>query len=425
MLVLGLVAAACGSSGDDTGTASTEGATGGTSATGGDGAAAPEGDPIVLGGVLPFSGPQASTGELGQQGADLAVKLINAKGGVLGRPLEIEYKDTQAIADEDVAKVREFHEEGVDLTFGYTTSSGCLAVAPIADQLEMVMLSAYCQTNKATGENFSEAFFRATTNAEIITRSLAKAMQEREPQATQWVSISPDYEYGHNTVTVFKNEMGAEVDGFAMLAETWPPFQSPTYNDYITQVSNEPAQGVFSSLYAGDMLNMLKQQKPFGLLEGKVFATIGMDLDVIGPMAASGDLPPTWDAIVYYAPAFSNPANDEFVAAFNEEYGIDPTFYPATNYIAVLAYAAAIEKAGSAEPAAVREALKGLTFDTPLGSTTIRAEDHQAVFESIAVIKLEPTDGGGYEVADTVLVTGDDVTSPPNPGEQNPFDVES
>ena len=55
----------------------------------------------------------------------------------------------------------------------------------------------------------------------------------------------------------------------------------------------------------------------------------------------------------------------------------------------------------------------------------IRPEDHQAVFEGIAVIKLVPTEGGGFEVAESILVPGADVTSPPTPGEPNPFDAES
>jgi branched-chain amino acid transport system substrate-binding protein len=298
-------------------------------------------------------------------------------------------------------------------------------VSPIVEQLEMLMMSAYCQTNKVTGEEFTENFFRITTNAEIIIRALAKAMQEREPDAVDWVSISPDYEYGRNTVTVFKNEMGNEVEGFEMLDEAWPPFQSPTYNDYITQVADDDAQGVFSSLYAGDMLNMLKQQGPFGLLDDKVFASVGMDLDVIVPMAASGDLPELWDAIAYYAPASESDTNAAYIERFNAEYGVDPTFYPTTNYMAVKAYAAAMEAAGSTDVAAVHDALEGLEFESPMGPTLIRAEDHQAVFGGIAIIKLVPTDDGGFEVTDTVVVPGADVTSPPTPGEQNPFDAES
>ena len=85
---------------------------------------------------------------------------------------------------------------------------------------------------------------------------------------------------------------------------------------------------MLSFLYAGDMLNMLKQQKPFGLLDGKVFATHGMDLDVLEPMAASGDLPEVWNGIGYHVDAFDNPTNDAFIAAFQEKYGHRPDVLP-------------------------------------------------------------------------------------------------
>lgn len=430
VFVFGLVAAACGDDSDNgesgSGTTAADSGEDGTTEDGEASGEAPEGDPIVLGSVVPFSGPQASLGELAQQGADLAVEQINDEGGVLGRPIEVDYRDDQAKTDEAVRIVRELNEEGVKFTWGYPTSAGCLAVAPIVEQLDMLMASSYCQTNKVIGEDFTENFFRVVTSAEMLTRAGAKAVQQEAPDATTWVSISPDYEYGHNTVNIFKNEMRNEVPGFEMLNETWPPFQAPSYSDYITQIANDPADGVFSTLFAGDMLNMLKQQKPFGLLDDKVFLTLGMDLDVIGPMAESGDLPETWDSVAYYWDAFDNEENTQFVEAFEEKYGLKPTLYPTTGYVAVKAYARAIEEAGDTDVDAVRDAMAGLEFETPFGPTTIREEDHQAVFENLAVIKLVPTDTGErYEIPEVVLVPGEEVTSPPNPGEPNPFDAES
>lgn len=433
----GLVAAACGGGDDDTSSETTEAASTDaeagttdateadtTDATEADGAAAPSGDPIVLGAVVALSGASASTGLLARQGAELAVEQINAAGGVLGRPLELAFKDSLGSPEEAVKALRDYNSEGVDFTWGYTTSSSCLATSPIAEELDMLMLSIYCQTNKMNHEEFSENFFRMTTNVEMIIRSLAKAIQQEEPGAVDWVSISPDYEYGHNTVDVFNNEMTNEVPDYDMLDLTWPPFQSPTYSDYITQLTDDPAQGVFSTLFAGDMLNMLKQQKPFGLLDDKILATAGMDIDVLEPMSASGDLPELWDALPYYAEAFDNPENDAFIKAYTDMWGQTPTFYPHSGYVAVLTYVQAIEAAGSTDVDAVHDALEGITVNTPMGPITMRAEDHQAIFENLAVLKVVPNAAGdGYEIEKAVLIPGADVTSPPTPGVQNPFDV--
>lgn len=421
-LVLGLVAAACGGDDGDSATATTSG-TGTTSA---DGGGAPSGDPIQLAALVPFSGPQASLGQFLQQGADIAAEFINEDGGVLGRPIEVVYKDDEAQTDASVRVFREAVDEGIPFTFGYPTSAICLAVAPIATQLNALMMSSFCQTNKMTHENFDENFFRVTTTNEMLTRAGAHAVQEKVPDATNWVTIAPDYEYGHNTVNIFKNDMRERVDGFEVLAETFPPFQTPTFTDYITQIANEPADGVYSSLFAGDQLTMLRQAIPYNLLEGKVFLTQGMDLDVLEPMGASGDTPEGWNSMVYHYEAFDNEMNTRFVEAMQEKHDTVPTLYRFNGFISVYAYAMAIEAAGSTDVDEVKAALEGLEFDTPVGMLTIRAEDHQAIYESIAVVNVVPTDTPeGFEIAEVVLVPGDEVTSPADPGNPNPFDAES
>ncbi|MPY92018.1 MAG: ABC transporter substrate-binding protein [Acidimicrobiia bacterium] len=423
VVVLGLLAAACG--GDD-GDDAASGTTSGSGTTSADGGAAPSGDPIRLAALVPFSGPQASLGQFAQQGADIAVEFINEAGGVLGRPIEVVYKDDEAQTDAAVRVFREAIDEDIPFTFGYPTSAICLAVAPIATQLNGLMMSSFCQTNKMTHENFEENFFRVTTTNEMLTRAGTHTVQEKVPDAKKWVTIAPDYEYGHNTVNIFKNDMRENLEGFEVLGETFPPFQTPTYNDYITQVANLPADGVYSSLFAGDQLTMLRQAVPFNLLEGKVFLTQGMDLDVLEPMGESGNTPEGWNSMVYHYEAFDNELNTRFIEAMQEKHGTVPTLYRFNGFISVYAYAAAIEAAGSTDVDEVKAALEGLEFDTPAGALTFRPEDHQAIYESIAVVNVVPTDTPeGFEIAEFVLIPGDEVTSPADPGNPNPFDAES
>jgi branched-chain amino acid transport system substrate-binding protein len=183
---------------------------------------------------------------------------------------------------------------------------------------------------------------------------------------------------------------------------------------------------VYSSLFAGDQLTMLRQAVPFNLLEGKIFLTQGMDLDVLEPMGEAGETPEAWNSMVYYHEAFDNELNTRFVEAMQEKHGTVPTLYRFNGFASVYAYAAAIEKAGSDDVGDVKEALAGVEFDTPVGKLQIRAEDHQAIYESIAVVNVKPTDTPeGFEIAEVVLVPGDEVSSPPSPGKPNPFDAES
>ena len=85
---------------------------------------------------------------------------------------------------------------------------------------------------------------------------------------------------------------------------------------------------------------------------------------------------------------------------------------------AILAYKAAVEKAGNSETDAVIEALKGLTFDSATGKRIIRPEDNQAI-KNVELCFIEPSAEAesGFAVTDYVQVDGAKVIEPPTPGE--------
>jgi branched-chain amino acid transport system substrate-binding protein len=88
---------------------------------------------------------------------------------------------------------------------------------------------------------------------------------------------------------------------------------------------------------------------------------------------------------VGYSPKIDNPANKRFVASFQAAYKTLPDLYGADSYGLVYLYKAAAEKAKSVETAKLRDAMRGLTWDTPQGKKTMRAGDHQAMQEMLAV----------------------------------------
>lgn len=85
----------------------------------------------------------------------------------------------------------------------------------------------------------------------------------------------------------------------------------------------------------------------------------------------------------------------------------------------MLAYAAAIQKAGTTETAEIIKALKGLTFDSATGPRTIRAEDNQGIKNAeLAFIEPSSSEKSGFAVTDYISVNGADVIEPPSPGEK-------
>src|SRR5262249_11215111 len=116
-------------------------ACGGSSSSTGNAAAGP---PIKLGMIDTLSGPTAGVGTDGQKGANVAVDEINKAGGILGgRKFEIVPQDEQLSPTASVKAVRDLSSQGVNLLFGFTSSSDALAAVPVARQLGMSIVASH------------------------------------------------------------------------------------------------------------------------------------------------------------------------------------------------------------------------------------------------------------------------------------------
>jgi branched-chain amino acid transport system substrate-binding protein len=109
--------------------------------------AAAAADPIKIGFPMPLSGPTAVYGVPISKGAEMAVADINAKGGVLGRKLELIPRDSKANADEAVRLAREMIiKDNVDFLSGTLTSAEAPAVSTIAKEDKVVFVAPTAKT---------------------------------------------------------------------------------------------------------------------------------------------------------------------------------------------------------------------------------------------------------------------------------------
>src|SRR5215468_11305409 len=132
-------------------------------------------DTIKIGFPMPLSGPAAVYGVPVTKGAELAVQEINAKGGVLGRKLELIERDSKASADEAVRLARELIiKNNVDFLSGTLTSAEAPAVSTIAKENKIVFIAPTAKTMKLTApENLHPYIFRIASNTLIEGRQMA------------------------------------------------------------------------------------------------------------------------------------------------------------------------------------------------------------------------------------------------------------
>jgi urea transport system substrate-binding protein len=129
-------------------------------------AAADASEPIRVGAVLPFSGGVELYGQQAKLGLDLAVKDINAAGGILGRPVEVIYADDRTRPESAETAARALIEsDGVVAVVGPITSRNLNAIAPVAENLKTPLLYA---TNYEGGKCSRYVFsFSTVPNQEL------------------------------------------------------------------------------------------------------------------------------------------------------------------------------------------------------------------------------------------------------------------
>ncbi|MEQ8827415.1 MAG: ABC transporter substrate-binding protein, partial [Parvibaculum sp.] len=113
-------------------------------------AAAQAADPIRVGVSSPYSGPAAGPAEREKWGIDLAVKEINEKGGLLGRPVEIVPADNRCNPSEAANAANKLVSEGVVAILGAHCSSATLASMPIIEKAGIPILTGVSSSPKIT-----------------------------------------------------------------------------------------------------------------------------------------------------------------------------------------------------------------------------------------------------------------------------------
>ncbi|MBI5018616.1 MAG: ABC transporter substrate-binding protein [Deltaproteobacteria bacterium] len=336
-------------------------------------------DTIKLGGMLPLSGRAADLGITCKQGAELAVKEINAKGGVLGKKLELLMADDKANVQEATALAKRYiQKDEVNFLFGEVSSGAVLAISEVAKQEKVVFMATVASTDTLTKEKWNRYTFRSgTCNSQEVNSLALHAVKDKKLQ--KFYNIGPDYEFGRTMWDLFKAKVTEKNPKAEFVGEQWPKLFSPDYTTHINAILAAKPDAVFCSLWGGDLVAFIKQAKPFGLFEkSKWILATGADLGVV---KALGKDMPVGKGIVadqrYYFHWPKTKENEAFVKAYLAEYKDYPSAWAAEGYDGIYFLAEGLKKAGSVDADKVIAALEGLTLDRPRGKSTLRKEDHQ------------------------------------------------
>lgn len=338
--------------------------------------------PIKIGAIYILSGPFGIYGEYARNGLELAVDRINADGGVLGRPLQVVLADSEGKANVAIGAIRRLlREDAIDVLMGLDSSGVARSVVPIMRRFETPLIVTHAATPDITGPSCNTWVYRNGVN--IAQNMRAASTIAAGTSAKRWTTIGPNYTFGHQSWSFFRDYLKQEQPDASFLEPQFPGFNAGDFRPAIHAAMAQDPEGVLVSLWGGDLIKFVRQARELDFFEQgfEVMLTLGAAVEVLrelGPEMPEG----IWVGTRYWFEGPRSPVNDAFVAAYRDRYGAPPSYNSHNAYAAVYAYKAAIEAAGEVSPEAISAALSDLRVDAPIGTFTFRATDHQATVDA-------------------------------------------
>jgi len=329
-------------------------------------------DPLRIGIPTSLTGPYVELGAEAKRGAEFAANEANAKGGVDGRKVELEYADTEGNPDAGRRAAEKLVRSGYRLLTGTISSAVGLAIGGQMEKWDALYISSINKSDRLTGEACNARVFRAN-HSDSMDMALIGPWLKSRPER-EWGVMAADYAWGHDSADAFT--ASAIAAGKTIKIRLFAPLGTKDYAPYIQQIKDAGVGALWVAESGRDAVNFGIQAKQFKLFDS-VFA-VSQSFAVPSTIKGMGDLADGVWGIINYTSTLNTPGNKAFVAEWVKVYGKEPGNFEAETYVTMKALFAAVEKAHSVEPDAVAKALSDISFDVPFyGNVTMRAADHQ------------------------------------------------
>jgi branched-chain amino acid transport system substrate-binding protein len=332
-------------------------------------------DTVKIGVLLIDSGPLAGLKDSQTKAVNLAIEQINAAGGAAGKKLEASFITYPGTPDTAVdGATRAVQKDGAIFITGMDTSAVSPALAAKLPSLKALMVEVFAQADGLTGKGCSANYFRANVSDSMIMGAARDFLKDQGFK--KWDILAVDYAAGRDAADKFKSLIVSQ--GGSIGKTLFAPSGTADFGAKISELGNDPAEGLFVTIFGSDAINLAKQQQQFGLFK-KYKMVLGNSFVIPQTLPAQGDTVLGVYQTLGFVPGFPGAQAEAFVKSYKEKYGQSPPYTGADQYTAIQLMAAAINKAKSTDVEAVRTALAGLKADTVLGNVEVRHGDHQTV----------------------------------------------
>lgn len=368
-LTLGLTATTGAAAGGRTATTPPDDTADGTAAD--DAAATAAGEPIRIGVSLPLTGDFSEPGQGIQRGYDLWAADVNAAGGILGRPVELLYRDDASDPNKAVSDYEQLiNVENVDFVFGPFSSRLVIPTSAVAEEEQMLFLEPAGAAAEVFERGLEFTFYTAPAIADDHYNYLAEyllALPEGERPTTVAIA-SLDDPFAQGTAYGLRDQLAD--GGMEVVADEVYPPGTTDYSTIAAVMADSDADIFIGGTQFEDSVALVRAFEELGYEPDYLAFSTGPTLPEFGEAvgdARNGILSPVgWNAEASF------PSNPEFVESYREMFDGEPSEDAANGYTAGQILNQAVEAVGCADNSeecqiAVRDHVRDNEFVTVVG----------------------------------------------------------
>ena len=218
--------------------------------------------PLRIGMVDPLTGVYAAPAGNEVMGAKLAIEQMNAKGGILGRQVELLVEDSANDVGTGVQKARKLIErDQVNFIIGDVNSGIAAAIAQVTNEKKILHIVSGGHTDTITGSDCKWNVYRVCNTTRMEANSISDLLVSK--YGKKWHFITPDYAFGHTLQKACADNL--QKLGGTMTGNELTPLGTTDYSAYLIKARAAKPDVLILLVQGSDMINCLKQIVQFGI----------------------------------------------------------------------------------------------------------------------------------------------------------------
>lgn len=345
--------------------------------------------PIKIGVVTTLSGSNSGHGEYCKEGVELWKNEVNANGGILGRQVEIVYEDNGETDQEYMnACIKMLTEDDVCAFYSNGYSSQVTLVLPEVNNYKIPFLAG--NSSQACLDEGVEYYWMLRLSDAIVSPTMANACADLGMTKVAILQVNDSYGDGMaDYVESSLKDLGVEV-----ATRITVDAEETQFNAYLAQILDAGVDGLVAINHQDQAALVMMQVDAMGfdvpLMGCSQFAS-SLAIDTAGETADG------WYSLADWTVQVDTESGKKFVEDYRAAYNRDPDMQSVCGHDAMLILQDAIERAGSDDPAAINEALKGT--NGVVGAMTTYTSDqsdatgHNDLGQSIFLVQTQDGEG--------------------------------